>query len=108
MTKEQLAEHAMQMIVHAGEARNNLNIALNALYDEDEEKYNEHIKIAKKEITASHQAQTKVLQETIMDDDLNLTILFTHAQDTLMTVMSEVNVAKHLAKIMRKINTKEV
>ena len=30
-------------------------------------------------------------------------ILFTHAQDTLMTVMSEINTARHLAKIMKKL-----
>lgn len=103
MTIEELSQHAMEMIVHAGIARDNLNKALDALYDGNEEEYEEKMKVTKKEMVSAHAAQTDVLQQTINDTDLNLTILFTHAQDTLMTVMSEINTARHLAKILRKI-----
>lgn len=103
MTLEVLSEHAMEMIVHAGNARTHLNKALDALYEGDEDSYESLMKDAKKEMVQAHAAQTDVLQKTINDTDLQLTILFTHAQDTLMTVMSEINTAKHLAKIMKKI-----
>ena len=98
MTLEELNGQAMEMIVHSGNGRNMLNQALDALYDGDEETYE-----AKKEMQTAHAAQTKVLQETITDPEAKPDILFTHAQDTLMTVMSEINTARHLAKIMKKL-----
>ena len=106
VTNEALNEHAMQIILYAGEARNYINMALDALYECNEEEYEEKIKEARKASLAAHAEQTKVLQETIENQDMRLTILFTHAQDTLMTVMSEMNTAKHLAKIINMIKEK--
>lgn len=99
MTLDEINAKAMEMIVAAGAARNNLNMALNALYDGDEEKYAALMKDAEKSITESHRAQTVVLQQTITDVDMRPNILFTHAQDTLMTIMSEINMGKQLAKL---------
>lgn len=103
MTIEELNAYAMEMIVHSGNGRNLLNQALDALYEGDENIYEEKMAEAKKEMQTAHSAQTKVLQGTITDPETKPNILFTHAQDTLMTVMSEMNTAKHLARILKKI-----
>ena len=103
MTLEELNGQAMEMIVHSGNGRNMLNQALDALYDGDEETYEAKMTEAKKEMQTAHAAQTKALQETITDPEAKPDILFTHAQDTLMTVMSEINTARHLDKIMKKL-----
>ena len=104
MTLEELNGQAMEMIVHSGNGRNMLNQALDALYDGDEETYEAKMTEAKKEMQTAHAAQTKVLQETITDPKADTySMLFAHAQDTLMTVMSEINTARHLAKIMKKL-----
>lgn len=100
MTIDELNAQAMEMIVHAGNARTLLNEALNDIYKFDEEGYQSKMEEANKEITLSHRAQTVVLQNTITDIEMRPNILFTHAQDTLMTIMSEINIAKHLAKIV--------
>ena len=97
MTLEELNGQAMEMIVHSGNGRNMLNQALDALYDGDEETYEAKMIEAKKEMQTAHAAQT------ITDPEAKPDILFTHAQDTLMTVMSEINTARHLAKIMKKL-----
>ena len=76
MTIEALNEQAMSMIVHAGNARDLLNKALDALYEGNETEYEEKMKASKKEMIAAHAAQTSVLQETITDSDLKLTILW--------------------------------
>ena len=99
MTLEELNGQAMEMIVHSGNGRNMLNQALDALYDGDEETYEAKMTEAKKEMQTAHAAQTKALTDPEAKPD----ILFTHAQDTLMTVMSEINTARHLAKIMKKL-----
>jgi PTS system cellobiose-specific IIA component len=101
MTLDELNEKSMEMIVAAGEARNALNMALNSIDDAD--KYNELMEQARKAITRSHTAQTKVLQGTITDTSFYPNILFTHAQDTLMTVMSEINTGKQLGNLYRKL-----
>ena len=69
--------------------------------EEDKKLYLEE---ARKKITESHTAQTKVLQQTIADEEFRPNILFTHAQDTLMTVMSEINVGKQLVRLYKKVN----
>lgn len=103
MTMEEMNTQAMEIIVSAGNGRTLLNKALEALYEGDEEVYNSYMEDAKKEMVAAHAAQTKVLQSTITDEEVKPNILFTHAQDTLMTIMSEMNIAKHLSKIVRMI-----
>lgn len=107
-TNDLLTKSAMEMIVHAGEARNHLNQALNELYEGHVEEYEKLMKLVKEKITESHRAQTQVLQSTIADTTVYPSILFTHAQDTLMTVMSEVNIATYLAKIIHKISKMEI
>ena len=101
MTLEELNGQAMEMIVHSGNGRNMLNQALDALYDGDEETYEAKMTEAKKEMQTAHVAQKKALD--LLRSQLDTHILFTHAQDTLMTVMSEINTARHLAKIMKKL-----
>lgn len=57
---------------------------------------------AKAKMKEAHAAQTAVLQETITDPSIRPNILFTHAQDTLMTVMSEINYGKTYCKAVYK------
>ena len=101
MTIDELNEKSMEMIVAAGAARTALNQALDNI--DDVEKYDALMEEARKKITESHTAQTKVLQGTITDVNFYPNILFTHAQDTLMTVMSEINTAKAIGKVYRRI-----
>lgn len=101
MTIDELNAKSMEMIVAAGEARNALNQALDNI--DDINKYNDLMEEARKAITRSHTAQTQVLQGTITDPNFYPNILFTHAQDTLMTVMSEINTAKAIGNVYRRV-----
>ena len=101
MTIDELNEKSMEMIVAAGAARTALNQALDNI--DDVEKYDALMEEARKKITESHTAQTKVLQGTITDVNFYPNILFTHAQDTLMTIMSELNTAKAIGKVYRRL-----
>lgn len=103
MTVDELNEKAMEMIVSAGAGRTALNVALDALSEGNREKYEEMMKEAQAKMKEAHAAQTVALQETITQPNTYPNILFTHAQDTLMTVMSEINTAKHIAKLYIKV-----
>lgn len=103
-TIEQLNSAAMQIILHAGDCRNLLNEAINDLLDDkSEEEVNDKITQAKKEITKAHVIQTDMIQSSINEEELQTTLLFTHAQDTLMTINSEVNLVQSMIRLYRKL-----
>lgn len=100
ITNEELNNAGMQIILFAGNSRNIITEALNILEEGgDISIVEEKMKKAKEEITKAHKIQTNMIQSTIEDDTLNTTLLFTHAQDTLMTIYSELNITVHLIKM---------
>lgn len=106
-TTEELNNAAMQMILFAGNSRNLINEALRSIEDGlQQELVDGKMKAAKEEITKAHKIQTDMIQSTIEDDELQTTLLFTHAQDTLMTIYSELNMANHLIKMFRLLERK--
>ena len=87
---------AMQMILHAGDARSHIADALR-----DIKAFNFEVA---KELTKAHQAQTNVLQEEANGVKHELHVLFIHAQDTLMTIKSEYELARQLIEIFESID----
>ncbi len=99
-TVEELSQVAMKIILHAGNGREHVENALHALEEHlDHEEFERLMKEANKEIKEAHKAQTDIIQSTIEEENMTYTLLFSHAQDTLMTIISEYNVAKHLGKL---------
>lgn len=106
VTKEELNNAAMQIILHAGDCRNLLNDAIRYTEDDKELSVIEmKLKEAKEEITIAHKIQTEMIQNTIETDELDTTLLFTHAQDTLMTINSELNLTNSLLRLYNKLST---
>lgn len=104
LTVEELNTAAMQIILHAGNSRNYVNEALSSIENDGNVSVaKEKMKEAKAEITQAHKIQTDMIQSTIEDEELQTTLLFTHAQDTLMTIYSELNIANHLIKMYERI-----
>ena len=85
MDNEKLVQVAMNVIMHAGDARDYIRKAGTKLSDGVEEL----LKKASAELVEAHKAQTSVLQNEAEGDSVPMTVLFSHAQDTLMTVESE-------------------
>lgn len=99
-TNDELNTAAMQMILFAGNSRNIITEALNGIENGmDYATVNSKLKEAKEEITKAHKIQTDMIQSTIEEEESGTTLLFTHAQDTLMTIYSELNMAKHMMKL---------
>lgn len=101
---EEFNEKAMEIILHAGEGQNFLNEAIIALTnDRGNDEVNAILEEAKKEITKAHVIQTEVIQTNIGQEEYITTLLFTHAQDTLMTITSEMNMVKNMVQLYRKL-----
>lgn len=89
MDSEKLVQVAMNVIMHAGDARDYIRKAGTKLSALDLDGVEELLKKASAELVEAHKAQTSVLQNEAEGDSVPMTVLFSHAQDTLMTVESE-------------------
>jgi len=104
MTSEQVAQEAMQIILHAGEARKHCTGALKDIENSDFTGAKEKMKLANDEIVIAHRVQTNCIQKETEGEQGEYSVLFAHAQDTLMTIYSEINIAKRLIDIFERFD----
>lgn len=107
ITSEELNQAAMQMIMLAGDSRSLLTEAVNeTMAGASDEAIDEKLKLAKEKMVSAHRIQTDMIQSSIEEDELQTTLLFSHAQDTLMTIYSEQNMTGHIINMYRKLSEK--
>ncbi|WP_125705214.1 PTS lactose/cellobiose transporter subunit IIA [Lacticaseibacillus daqingensis] len=101
--QEELVEISMQIILHAGNARTHCTDAVQCAYQGDGAQADALLQEAKEEIVLAHNAQTSVIQQEAQGAKYDLPVLFIHAQDTLMTIMSELNMSRELIRLYKYI-----
>ncbi|MFV0393454.1 MAG: PTS lactose/cellobiose transporter subunit IIA [Coprobacillaceae bacterium] len=106
METNELISVAMQIILHAGDARVKTENALEQAKAFEFEKAKELIIEAKECIRLAHQSQTEVIQNETRGKTYEPSLLFNHAQDTLMTIMSEHKLAKEIIDLIEIVNQK--
>jgi len=103
----EMSQVAMTIIIHAGDARHILSEVIKCIeackFAEAEEKLIE----AKKEIGIAHKAQTNLIQQEAGGVKHDNSLLFNHAQDTLMTVASEWNMTSNLVRLFASLEEKK-
>lgn len=99
MISEKIANDAMQIILHAGDARLHCTKALKAIETADFDTAKAEMALANQDIIKAHKVQTGAIQGETRGEEGEYSILFVHAQDTLMTVFSEINMTKRLIRI---------
>ncbi|MFC6295289.1 PTS lactose/cellobiose transporter subunit IIA [Lactiplantibacillus daoliensis] len=97
---------SMNILVHAGNTRDAVVKALEAIENKQFSIANEFLATAHQEIVIAHGLQTDTLQEEANGNQIRYSTLFCHAQDTLMTAQSELLIADHLEKIVVSITEK--
>ena len=102
----EMIETAMAIIMAAGDARLACTDALNAIAEFDYETAESKMKEASKKIAQAHHLQTEAIQGEIQGKSMEHNVLFAHAQDTLMTIYSEINLSKQLLKIAKSFDDK--
>lgn len=100
--EEKVVQVAMQVILHAGNARNLIRNLGNLIVDNKLDGVEEMLAEAKKEIVLAHKVQTELLQNEAKGNKIEMSILFSHAQDTLMTTDSECFIIETLYKTLRR------
>lgn len=100
--KEQyIAEQAMQIILNSGDARTLACRAFDRICACDFDGARELLKEADKTQAKAHNIQTAMIQGDVRGDEerIGYFVLFTHAQDTLMTIQTELNLTKSILKL---------
>ena len=100
---ERLVNTAMQMILYAGDARTQIAKAGNLASEFKLEEAEEMLKKAQENILSAHKTQTALIQEEADGKKVETTILFNHAQDTLMVTGSEYNMMKQMLNLTKSL-----
>jgi PTS system cellobiose-specific IIA component len=94
--ENELISVAMQIILHAGNGRTKAQEAIN-----------DALKEAKDHIVLAHRSQTAIIQNEAAGKSYQPSLLFTHAQDHLMTITSEVNMTRDLVDLFEVVMKKQ-
>ena len=92
---------AMEIIFHAGNGRFRVIEAFDKTTETDYSTAKHLMDEAYEEIKKAHEVQTKAIQSIAAGElEEEYSVLFSHAQDTLMTVYSEYNVSKRVLELI--------
>lgn len=94
---------AFNLILHSGDARNNVHEAMDAMKVADWATADAKLAEAEESLRQAHQAQTELLQEFSRGTKIEIQIIMVHAQDHLMTTMTLKEVAVELMDVYKKI-----
>lgn len=97
---------AMEVIMNAGDGRDKIDEALAAAAAGDLEQANALLKEAESLIVKAHNAQTEVIQSQVSGENMEYSLLFIHAQDTLMTINTELRMTQKLLPIVKMLMNK--
>lgn len=103
---DQLNQLSMNILVHAGSARDHLVHSLESLEAKEFTQAKEEVAAARKEIVIAHGLQTDTLQLEASGEQIRYSTLFCHAQDTLMTAQSEILIGEHLIRLFEAFDQK--
>ncbi|WP_054750266.1 PTS lactose/cellobiose transporter subunit IIA [Lacticaseibacillus thailandensis] len=113
-TKEEISMTGFAIVAYAGDAKTALLHALDSARAGDFDKAREFVKDSESSINDAHNEQTKLLSKEAGGEDLDVTFIMVHGQDTLMTTMMLkdevtyfIDEYERLAKIEQKLGLKE-
>ncbi len=100
----ELEQEIFKIILHAGNARGYAYEALDAAEDLNFKRAEELIFQAGQELGKAHRVQTQLIQEELNGNLQEKTLLLIHAQDHLMTAMSEQKLIERMIRILKKLS----
>lgn len=101
---EQNVQVAMNIILNAGDARLACQKALDQMSGFHFEEAKTLMKEAHDKITIAHRQQTNAIQGETNGEKSEYSLLFAHAQDTLMTINSEILMSEKMLKVFEQID----
>ena len=94
----------MGLILNSGDTKNHMYKALSYVKEKDYKKADEEIELAEEALNKAHTVQTEFLQSEAGGESTDISALFVHAQDHLMTSMTEVTLIKEIIDLQKEIH----
>jgi PTS system cellobiose-specific IIA component len=104
--RDEMNSIALDIIMQAGDARLCVSRALKAAAEGDYAEIDKELNEARKKIAGAHSRQTQIIQSEGEGNNHEHTLLFIHAQDTLMTVYSEMNLVRQLKSVFEQFENR--
>jgi cellobiose PTS system EIIA component len=101
-----MEEEIFEIISHGGDARGYAYDALKAAKTNEMEKAETFLIKAQEELNLAHNTQTKLIQSELNGQDVKMSLLMVHAQDQLMTAISEKNLIEQMVEMLKIIHSK--
>jgi PTS system cellobiose-specific IIA component len=102
---EELEMAVMNIIINAGDCKNHAYMALNNVNEGKYEEADEEMKLANEAIGKAHEGQTLFLHKEANGEKIEMSVLFVHAQDHLMTAISEKSLIEQIIDLRKVVNT---
>jgi len=102
---EQLEMAIMNIIINAGDCKNHSYMALGMVNEGKYEEAEKEIALANDALSKAHDSQTEMIQKEASGEKIELSLLFVHAQDHLMTAISEKTLIQQIIELRKVVNT---
>ena len=102
---EQLEMTIMNIIINAGDCKNHAYMALGMVNEGKYEDAEKEMGLANDALAKAHDSQTEMIQKEASGDKIELSLLFVHAQDHLMTAISEKILIEQIIELRKVVNT---
>lgn len=94
----------MNIIINAGDCKNHAYLALNYVNEENYEDADKEMELANEAISKAHESQTSFLHKEASGEKVEISVLFVHAQDHLMTAITEKNLIEQIIELRKVVN----
>ncbi len=102
---EELELAIMNIIINAGDCKNHAYMALNSVNEGNYEEAEKEMQLANDALAKAHEGQTMFLHKEANGEKVDISVLFVHAQDHLMTAITEKNLIEQIMELRKIINT---
>ncbi|ALB44201.1 MULTISPECIES: PTS lactose/cellobiose transporter subunit IIA [Clostridium] len=102
---EELELAIMNIIINAGDCKNHAYMALNNVNEGNYEEAEKEMQLANDALAKAHEGQTMFLHKEANGEKVDISVLFVHAQDHLMTAITEKNLIEQIMELRKIINT---
>ena len=102
---EPLEMQIMNIIINAGDCKNHAYTALSKVNEGDYEGADKEMQLANDALAKAHDSQTEMIQKEAGGEKVEFSLLFVHAQDHLMTAISEKSLIEQIMELRKVVNT---
>lgn len=102
---DELEMAVMNIIINAGDCKNHAYMALNNVNEKKYDEADKELQLANDAIAKAHDGQTMFLHKEANGEKVEMSVLFVHAQDHLMTAITEKNLIEQIIELRKVVNS---